>query len=37
MKIVCLKGSPRSGGNSSAIADRLLATAAALGAENRVF
>jgi multimeric flavodoxin WrbA len=37
MKIVCLKGSPRSRGNSSAIADRLLATAAALGAETRVF
>jgi multimeric flavodoxin WrbA len=37
MKIVCLKGSPRSAGNSSAIADRLLATAATLGAETRVF
>lgn len=37
MKIVCLKGSPRSMGNSAAIADRLLAAAIALGAETRVF
>jgi multimeric flavodoxin WrbA len=37
MKIVCLKGSPRSGGNSAAIADRLLASAAALGAQTSVF
>jgi multimeric flavodoxin WrbA len=37
MKIVCLKGSPRSGGNSAAIADRLLAAATKLGAETSVF
>lgn len=37
MKIVCLKGSPRSGGNSAAIADRFLATAVSLGAEPSVF
>jgi multimeric flavodoxin WrbA len=37
MKIVCLKGSPRRGGNSAAIADRLLTTAASLGADTRVF
>jgi len=37
MKIVCLKGSPRSVGNSAAIADRFVASAAALGAETRAF
>jgi multimeric flavodoxin WrbA len=37
MKIVCLKGSPRKSGNSAAIAERLLATAAKLGAETRAF
>jgi len=37
MKIVCLKGSPRSAGNSAVIADRLLAASALLGAETRVF
>jgi multimeric flavodoxin WrbA len=37
MKIVCLKGSPRSRGNSAVIADRFLAAAAALGAETRGF
>ena len=37
MKIVCLKGSPRKGGNSSTIADRLMSTAAASGAEARTF
>ncbi|HLO26466.1 MAG TPA: flavodoxin family protein [Geobacteraceae bacterium] len=37
MKIVCLLGSPRSGGNSSAIAHRFLDTAASLGAATRTF
>ncbi len=37
MKIVALLGSPRSGGNSSTIARRLVETAAGLGAETRVF
>ena len=37
MKIIALLGSPRSGGNSSTIARRLVETAAGLGAETRVF
>jgi multimeric flavodoxin WrbA len=37
MKIVSLLGSPRCGGNSTAIAGRLLETAAGLGAETRAF
>ncbi len=37
MKIVCLLGSPRTGGNSSILASRFLATAAGLGAETRAF
>jgi len=36
MNIVCLKGSPRSSGNSAAIAERLLAATAGLGAETYV-
>ena len=37
MKIVALLGSPRQGGNSSAIAERFLQTAETLGAETRSF
>lgn len=37
MKIVCLLGSPRSKGNSATIARRVLETAAASGAESRIF
>jgi multimeric flavodoxin WrbA len=37
MKIVCLLGSPRCGGNSTSIANRLLESAAVLGAETRAF
>lgn len=37
MKIVVLLGSPRTNGNSAAIANRLTATAAALGAETKSF
>lgn len=37
MKVVSLLGSPRSKGNSTAIADRILATAAKGGAETRSF
>jgi len=37
MKIVCLLGSPRSEGNSAAIARRFLETAESLGAESRTF
>jgi multimeric flavodoxin WrbA len=37
MNIVCLKGSPRKGGNSSAIADRLMTVAAGQGAGTVTF
>ncbi|ACM20426.1 iron-sulfur cluster-binding flavoprotein [Geotalea daltonii FRC-32] len=37
MKIVCLLGSPRSNGNSAAIAQRFLEKAGSLGAETRIF
>jgi multimeric flavodoxin WrbA len=37
MKIVCLLGSPRKGGNSSTIARHLIATADSLGADTRTF
>lgn len=37
MKLVCLLGSPRPKGNSTAIARHLTATAAQLGAETTVF
>jgi multimeric flavodoxin WrbA len=37
MKIVCLLGSPRKGGNSSTIANHLMATAKRLGADTRAF
>jgi multimeric flavodoxin WrbA len=37
VKIVTLLGSPRSKGNSSTIAKKIVETAAALGAENRSF
>lgn len=37
MKIVCLKGSPRSGGNSATIANHFLRAAAAEGAETHSF
>ena len=37
MKIACLLGSPRSGGNSSAMAARFISTAGGLGAETVAF
>ncbi len=37
MKIIALLGSPRANGNSAAIADRFMATAARLGAQPRTF
>jgi multimeric flavodoxin WrbA len=37
MKVATLLGSPRSTGNSSAIANRITETAAGLGAETRTF
>ena len=37
MKIITLLGSPRPGGNSTAIANRITATAAMLGAGTRTF
>ena len=37
VNIVCLLGSPRRGGNSSAIAHRFMSTAAGLGAATRTF
>ncbi|QEM68817.1 flavodoxin family protein [Geobacter sp. FeAm09] len=37
MKIVCLLGSPRTTGSSATIANHLLKTAGALGAETRSF
>ena len=37
MKIVCLKASPRPQGNSSLIADRVLAKAERLGTEIQIF
>jgi multimeric flavodoxin WrbA len=37
MNIICLLGSPRQGGNSATIANRLMDTAAALGAVTHTF
>ena len=37
MKIVCLLGSPRTNGNSAAVANRFCATAEGLGAQVQTF
>lgn len=37
MKVLCILGSPRHDGNSSAIANRFIETAASLGADIRTF